>query len=168
MQPGGWAPVAAPARSTSILVILAAAFLLISGLIVSLAGSLLLLGSAIFAGAQGVVELEGVFGGDIVAAFAGMFAVVAIVVLLWGVLEVVGALGIFARRSWGRAIGLVVGVIGLGFSGLSLLGAVGAGVGAEPLAGPTAGELVMPVVIVAGYGLTVFALLTGGAHFRRA
>jgi hypothetical protein len=165
----GWAPPASATASwpqaaarprTSILVVLAGIFLLVVGLLTSGMGGILLLGSALFSAAEGTSELETIVGGDLAGAFVGMFAVVGLVTLLWGLFEMVGALGMFAHRGWGRAIGIVAGVLGLLLWGLSLLSALGSG--AE------AGSLAFTGILLAGYGLTVVALITGGEHFRRA
>jgi hypothetical protein len=71
----------------------------------------------------------------------------------------VGAVGMFAHRGWGRVIGFVAGTLGMLLWGLSFFSALGAG--AE------SGSLAFSGILLAGYGLTVVALLTGGAHFRR-
>lgn len=156
-----WPPVAAPGPRTSVLVVGAGIFLLVVGLLTLGMGGLLLLGSALFAGAQGSAELETVVGGSLADAFAGVFAVIGGVALVWGLLEIVGSIGMFAHRGWGRAIGLVVGALGLLVWGLSFLSAVGGG--------PDAGSsIAFTGALAAGYGLTVVALVTGSAHFRRA
>lgn len=154
-----WPPAASGPR-TSVLVVLGGVFLLVVGLLTFGMGGLLLLGSALFSAADGTTELGAVVGGDLAGAFAGMFAVVGAVTLLWGVLEMVGALGMFAHRGWGRAIGIVVGVLGLLFWGLSFLAALSSAT--------DVGSLAFTGLLLAGYALTVVALLTGGAHFRRA
>jgi hypothetical protein len=142
-------------------VVLAGIFLLVVGLLTLGMGGLLLLGSALVAGAEGSADLETVVGGELAGAFAGMFAVIGLIALVWGLLEIVGAIGMFAHRGWGRAIGLVVGVLGLLLWGLSLLSALGGGADAGS-------SIAFTGALAAGYGLTVFALVTGSAHFRRA
>ena len=142
-------------------VVLAGIFLLVVGLLTLGMGGLLLLGSALFAGAEGSAELETVVGGNLADAFAGVFAVIGAVALLWGLLEIVGSIGMLAHRGWGRAIGLVAGVLGLLVWGLSFLSALGSG--------PEAGSsIAFAGVLAAGYGVTVVAVVTGGAHFRRS
>jgi hypothetical protein len=143
-------------------VVLSAIFLLIVGLLTLGMGLLLMLGGALFAGLEGAAELEGVIGSDLFGAFGGIIAGVAVIVVLWALLEIFASIGMFAHRGWGRAIGLIVGILGVAFTGLSLVSAVGA---AGDGAGASLGFL---LVFVAGYGLTVLALVTGGAHFRRA
>lgn len=159
--PAGWpGAAAAPPRSTSIFVVLSAIFLILTGLLLLGMGSLLLLGSALFVGAEGGAEFEELVGGDLAGALAGIFAVVGAVAFGASLLQIVGAFGMLAHRGWGRAIGLVVGVLGLLFWGLSFVGALGAPADAGSSLGFTG-------VLVAGYGLTVVALAGGAAHFRR-
>lgn len=160
LQGAGWPAAAAPPRSTSILVVAAAIFLLVSGLLLAGMSAVLLLGSALFAGAEGAAELEGMVGAELAGALAGIFAAVGVVALLASLLQIVGGFGMLARRGWGRAIGLVVGVLGLLFWGLSFVSALGAPADAGT-------SLAFTGVFVAGYGLSVGACLTGGAHFRR-
>jgi len=65
-----------------VLVVVAGIFLLVVGLLTLGMGGLLLLGSALFAGAQGSAELESVVGGNLADAFAGVFAVIGGVALV--------------------------------------------------------------------------------------
>jgi hypothetical protein len=169
LPPTGWTPPASATAPwptapvgprTSILVVLAGIFLLVVGLLTFGMGGILLLGSALFSAAEGATELETVVGGDLAGAFAGMFAVIGIVTLLWGLFEMIGAFGMFAHRGWGRAIGFVVGALGLLLWGFSFFSALGSG--AE------SGSLAFSGILLAGYGLTVIALITGSSHFRRA
>jgi hypothetical protein len=159
-QGAGWPATPAAPRTTSILVVVAAIFLLVAGLLLLGMSAVLLLGSALFAGAEGAAELEGMVGVELAEALAGIFAAVGVVALLASLLQVVGAFGMLAHRGWGRAIGLVVGVLGLLFWGLSFVAALGASADAGT-------SLAFTGLFVAGYGLTVIACVTGGAHFRR-
>lgn len=143
------------------LVIVAALFLLLVGVLTALGGAILFLGGSLF-GQIGTTETgSGIFG-----AIGGFIAGVAVVVIVWALLEILGAFGMLLRRGWGRAIGFVVGAIGAMFTGLVLLASLGSlGNGDAGSAG--AGVLVVLVVFL-GYALTVFALVRGGGHFRRA
>jgi hypothetical protein len=146
-----------PARSTSLLVVAAAIFLLVLGILTFGMGALLLLGALLAAGAGSV---EGV-PGDVAASLGGFVAGFALLVLAWAVLEIVASIGMLGHRRWGRLLGLAIGGLGLAFAGLSLLTAVGAGDAGD---GPSIG---FNLILVAGYGLTVLALATAGEHFRR-
>jgi len=145
-----------PARSTSLLVVAAAVFLLILGILTFGMGTLLLL-AALLAGAGSV---EGV-PGDVAASLGGFVAGFALLVIAWAVLEIVASIGMLGHRRWGRLLGLAIGGLGLAFAGLSLVTALGAG---DAGGGPSVG---FNAALVAGYGLTVLALATGEAHFRR-
>jgi hypothetical protein len=147
---------ARPAGSTSLLIVVAAIFLLVLGILTFGMGTLLLLAALLVSGAGGA---EGI-AGDVAASLGGLVVIFALLVLLWAVLEMVAAIGMLGHRRWGRLIGLAIGGLGLAFGGLSLLSALGAG-GAD---GPSIG---FNLALVAGYGLTVLALATAGEHFRR-
>lgn len=142
--------------STSILVVLAAIFLLVAGLLWLVTGALFGVVGGLVAGLEGAAGAgTGLFG-----ATGGAVVVYGVAIMAWGIVELFAAAAMLARRGWGRVLGLVVGVVGLGFTGLSLVSALGGG---EPLA-----SMGVNLVLVAGYGLTVLALATGGQHFRRA
>jgi hypothetical protein len=140
------------------LVVLAGLFLMLAGILTFGFGALAgILGGALTIGASTAAGQE---GAGLVGAFGGLVAGLAFVVVFWGLLEIVASIGMFIHRGWGRALGLIVGVVGLLFTGLGLLGALGGNA--------NAGGVAIAAVFVAGYALTVVALVTGGAHFRRA
>ncbi len=157
--PTGWPPPAVAAASagpsTSVLVVVAGLFLLLAGIVTAGFGALVgLLGGLIATAGSARSGLE-IFG-----PIGGLVAGLAILVVLWGLLEAIAAIGMLVHRGWGRALGLVTGVVGFLFTGLGLLGVAGSGDSGT-------GGLAFSVVFVAGYALTVVALVTGGAHFRR-
>lgn len=141
--------------STSILVVVAAIFLLLAGLLALLTGAVF----GVFGGL--VASLEGVngTGTGIFGMAAGLVVVYGLVQAAWGILEIFAAVAMLVHRGWGRALGLVIGALGLAYTSLSLASALGGG---EPLA-----SMGVNLVLVAGYGLTVLALVSGGEHFRR-
>jgi len=143
-------------QSTSILVVVAGVFLLVAGLLAIVTGALFGIVGGLVAG------LESVDGtGTGVLSAAGRAAVLyGIAAVAWGVLQVFAAAAMLVHRGWGRVLGLVIGVIGLAFFGLSLASALTSG---EPLA-----SMGVNLVLVAGYGVAVLALVTGGEHFRGA
>ncbi len=141
--------------TTSVLVVLAGIFLLIVGILTFGFGSLFGLLGGLFAAASTSDSELAVFG-PVGSFIAGL----AFVVVFWGILEIVASIGMFLHRGWGRAIGLVVGVVGLIFGVLALLGSVSS-------SDATTGGIGFSLVFLAGYGLTVLALVTGGEHFRR-
>ena len=148
------------------LVIVAALFLLVIGVLTALAGAILMIGGNMIGGnvlgQVGTADTgNGVFG-----ALGGFIAGVAVVVIVWALLEIFGAFGMLLRRGWGRAIGFIVGVIGAIFTGFALVASLASLGGAD--GGSTASGVAVVLVVFLGYLLTVFALLRGGGHFRRA
>lgn len=159
----GWVMPAAVAQGpgkVSGLVIIAALFLLLVGVLTALGGAILMLGGTVL-GQLGTTDTgTGVFG-----ALGGFIAGVAVVVIVWALLEIFGAFGMLFRRGWGRALGFIVGIIGAIFTGLALLASLGS---LSSTDGSSAGTGVLVVLVVfLGYAVTVFALVRGGAHFRR-
>jgi hypothetical protein len=148
------------------LVIVAALFLLVIGVLTALAGAILMIGGNVL-GQVGTAETgSGVFG-----ALGGFIAGVAVVVIVWALLEIFGAFGMLLRRGWGRAIGFIVGVIGAivaGFALVASLASLGNGSLDNVDSGSTGAGVAVVLVVFLGYLLTVFALMRGGGHFRRA
>jgi hypothetical protein len=160
-SPAAWPPAAAYAGattagpSTSVLVVLAGIFLLIVGILTFGFGTLFgLLGGLV--AAVGTSES----GFEVFGPIGSLVAGLAFVVVLWGLLEIVASIGMFIHRGWGRALGLIVGVAGALFGVLALLGSFSA-------SDASGGGIGFSLVLLAGYGLTVLALVTGGEHFRR-
>jgi hypothetical protein len=131
----GWVMPASVAQGpgrVSGLVIVAALFLLVIGVLTALAGAILFLGGSLL-GQVGNAETNiGVFG-----AFGGFITGVAALVIVWALLETFGAFGMLLRRGWGRAIGFIVGIIGAIFTGFSLVASFASLGGAD--GGSTAG-----------------------------
>ena len=143
-------------QSTSVLVVLAAVFLLVAGFLSLVTGALF----GVFGGLIAGLETVDGAGTGLFGAAGGAVVVYGVAVMVWGILEIFAATGMLVHRGWGRVLGLAIGVIGLVFTGLALVSALGGG---EPLA-----SMGVNLVLVAGYGLTVLALVTGREHFRGA
>jgi hypothetical protein len=142
--------------STSVLVVVAGVFLLVAGFLAIVTGALFGIVGGLVAGREGV---DGA-GTGVLSAAGGAAVLYGIAAVAWGVLEVFAAAAMLVHRGWGRVLGLVIGVIGLAFFGLSLASALTSG---EPLA-----SMGVNLVLVAGYGVTVLALVMGGELFRGA
>jgi hypothetical protein len=158
--PGYWHAARYP---TNPLVILAAMVLLVFGLVVTLIGILGLIGGVFLIALLGdllTTELAIAFDLD---AFATLALVAFGVVLIGGVLHLLASIGIFMHRSWARALGMLLAALG------TLLGGVGiAFVMQDVFPGQDVGRaLSVPAIVAVGYGLTLFALIVGGNHFRR-
>lgn len=100
----------------------------------------------------------------------GALVAIGVVMLVWALLEILVSLGMFLRRTWGRALGTLVGLFGGLFMTLILFGSLGA-LRAADTVGPTGtgGALLVAIVagVFAGYWFTLLACITGGPHFRR-
>jgi hypothetical protein len=148
---------------TNPLVILAAMVLLVFGLVVTLIGILGLIGGVFLIALLGdLLTTELAIAVDL-DAFATLALVAFGVVLIGGVLHLLSSIGIFMHRSSARAIGVVLAALG------TLLGGVGiAFVMQDVFPGQDVGRaLTVPAIVAVGYGLTLFALIVGGNHFRR-
>ncbi len=104
-------------------------------------------------------------------AVGNALVVVGVVMGVWALLEILASLGMFMRRTWGRALGTIAGLFGGLFMSLVLLGSLSA-LNAADTVGATPG--VSGVVLVAivgavfvGYWFTLIACISGGTHFRR-
>jgi hypothetical protein len=138
-------------------VLLAGIVLLLFGLLILIGGLFVVLGGAV------VRDLDIGLGPSVTDAAANVIVGVGVAVALYGGIEVIGAVGIFARRGWGRAIGIITAIIGVLFG---LLGVAGAAVGArtDP---DTASGVVAILAVLVGYGYAFIALALGGHAFRR-
>jgi hypothetical protein len=86
-------------------------------------------------------------------AFAGLIVVFVVLIVCWGVLQIVAGVKAMGGRNWARITGIVVAIIGALFA-LSGL--------ANPDAG---GGIVISIAIAAAYAFVVFALATSGRWF---
>ncbi len=164
----GWVMPAAVAQApghSMFRVVIAALFMLAAGVITLLPAVGFMVGGS---------KLSDYLNSEQFSAFGdavgGVLAAVGVVMLVWALLEILSSLGMFLRRTWGRALGTVVGLVGGLFMTLILFGSLGALRAADSAAPTGAGGTVFVVIVAAvfaGYWVTFFACLTGGAHFRR-
>lgn len=130
--------------------------LIVMGVLTLIIGLFALLGAAIFAGAAGSIgetaEAPAGFG-NMMGAFAGVVVVFVVLVLGWGILQIVAGAKAMSGRNWARITGIVVAIIG------ALLALAGL---ANPEAG---GSIVINIAIAAAYAFVVFALATSGRWF---
>jgi len=162
-SPAGWQQPAhwpAPYGSSGGAIV-AAVILLIYGIPLLLFGGLVTLvavsiGDAFTQQLRSQLEAEGL-AFDIEAMMRFVVLVFAIVFVL-GLVHVVAAIGVLMHKGWGRLLGVVMATLGVLFGALTLAPALTVG---EP------GSLVFALLLVAGYGLVLLGLITGGSHFRR-
>lgn len=141
----------APERPTvvtaaGITLIVLSAFTLLIGLI-------MLIGVGLFAGAAGSIpdaDMPGV--GGLVGAFAGAVFVFMLIVVGFGVLQLLSGIKVLAGRNWARITGIVVAAI---MALLSLAG-LGGGEDANPI---------FSLVLLAANGFIIWALATSGSWF---
>lgn len=156
--PEGYAPPPAPvpARARPGSVTAAGVILVVLGVLVGLFGALSLLAGALFPTVADSPEFRGQFG-TVSEALGGLLLGVGIVLLAYGVLQVVTGIFILPGRGWARISGLVVAVLGV------LIGLVGV----LPGEGSTAGASVVFVALVAAYGYAAWVLSSTGWWFSR-
>jgi hypothetical protein len=147
-------PVAPSVLIAGIILLLFGLLTLLVGVIVMIAGSAVGQFTSAFTSA-GFPDL----GNAVATVVIGIGAVIAV----YGGLEVVGAFGVFARRGWGRALGIATSTLGVLFGLLAVLGATGAR--ATDRGG---GGIVVALVLLAAYGFTLLALALGGHAFHRS
>ena len=129
--------------------------LIVLGALSLLGGVLFMLGGALFAGADDSAALDVPPGMEGMAgAFAGMLIFIAILVLIYGALEIWAGINALGGRSWARITGIVLSVIGAALFIGGLLTATEEG--ANP---------VLNIVFIAAYLFVIFALATGGRWF---
>jgi hypothetical protein len=170
-QPGwgqpGWAQpaqVQAPGHSMG-RVFIAALFMLAAGVLTLLPALGFVLGGSKlsdFLNREQVSNLGDVVGGALIA--------IGVVMIVWALLEILVSLGMFMRRTWGRALGTLVGLIGGLFMTLILFGSLSALRTVDTAGSTGVGGAVFVVIVAAvfvGYWFTLLACITGGAHFRR-
>ena len=130
--------------------------LIVLGALTLLIGLFVGVGASMFAGAAGGLgQAADVPAGyeSVMGAFAGVIILIVILVLGWGILEILVGIKAMAGRGWARITGIVLGVIGalLSLGGLT-----------NPDAG---GGVVINLAIAAAYIFVVFAFATAGAWF---
>jgi hypothetical protein len=92
------------------------------------------------------------------------------IALILGLIHVIGAIGIFGHRRWGRAFGIVLGLLGV-LIGLGII-TVAAGIEAldvgvdEAIKGEEA-SLGGSLLVLATYLLVFLAMFVGRRHFRK-
>jgi len=103
---------------------------------------------------------------DIIRQYAGAFTAIGAGLLVVGLLAVISAVGIFGHRTWGRWLGILVGLVGVlvGIGGVLSANAAptvfeGRTIDLAQNMSPSIGFLVFFAIIVLG-------LIIGRGHFR--
>jgi hypothetical protein len=93
------------------------------------------------------------------------------IILLIGITLLIGGVGVFSHRSWGRAFGIVLGFLGI-LWGLSLLtfSTVDLRLGDSAVTGDFVGDqgaLAFAIIVLVSFALVFLAMFVGRRHFRR-
>ena len=92
------------------------------------------------------------------------------IVLILGLMHLIGAVGIFGHRRWGRAFGIVLGFLGV-LAGLGII-TISAGfeaidVGVEAAVEGEEGSLAASILVTGSYLLVLLGMFVGRRHFKR-
>ena len=155
----------------SFIAVLAGWVMLTWGLVWAIAGALVLYAQSITDWIGDVAlsaDVETVIA-DIEATEDRIFAFGGILIIA-GIIQMIGAVGIFGHRRWGRAFGIVIGLLGI----LAALGIFTISSGFEAmdvgLTQAIEGEeasVAASVFVLACYGLIFLAMFVGRRHFKR-
>jgi len=151
-QPTGWGGPeygSSPPRPTG--VTLASIFLIVMGVVMTIAAIVSFIGGAAFAGP---------LGGD---AFLGLFAVVGVIILVIAILHFAAGIGSLQGKGWARWTGIILAIVFailIGLSGLTSLGARPTADNPNPIVGT-----IITIAIAVLYALSAFALIRASAFF---
>jgi hypothetical protein len=162
-------------------------FLLLMGLLTLAFAALLITGGSLAGGFFGdLFRQYGVtideFGGTgaqqtlstATSVVTGFIIFLGVLVGLYGLVETLGGLGTLLRRGWGRVCGFIAVILAVPLLTFGLFGSLSAignlnslGVNTSDVGNGGIIVLAITVGIVVLYWFSLFALITGGAHFRR-
>ncbi len=168
---GQWAQAEPAGYGRSFIAVLAGWVLLTWGFVWGIAGALVIYAQSItdwlgdIALSPDVQELIN----DVEETADSIFAFGAILLII-GIIQLIGAVGIFAHRRWGRAFGIVIGLLGI----LGALGifTVSAGfeamdVGLNEAIKGEEGSVAASIFVLGCYGLVFLGMFVGRRHFRK-
>jgi hypothetical protein len=167
--------------------LIAGLFLLAMGLLTILVAAAFITGGALLGGVVGdalrqagvsVDELGGSGSTQVVRdatnLFTGALVVLGVIIGLFGLFEAFGGLGTLLRRGWGRVLGIITTIMAVlpvtfvSLGSLSVarnLDTTGIDTSSVGNSGIVAVAIIIAIVVL--YWFSLFALITGGAHFRR-
>ena len=92
------------------------------------------------------------------------------IALILGLIQVIGAIGIFGHRKWGRAFGIILGLLGT-LVGLGIItfaaGFEALDVGLDEAIKGEEASLGASILVTASYLLIFLAMFVGRRHFRK-
>jgi len=127
---------------------------MVIGVLVAVLGLLIILAGTLLSGAGGT-GFSGQFA-NLPAAVGGIIAVVGVIFMAFGVVEVFSGIYVLAGRGWARIMAIVLSVIG----GLVSLGGVLGGRGAS-------GGIAVPLIFLIAYVFVIWAVSANGRWFAR-
>jgi hypothetical protein len=125
----------------------------VAGVVLAVCGGLATLFGLIFVVGGGAVGVMGTAAGDttgLAGLAGGAIAIFGVVIVIIGVLQLAGGVGIWRGRNWGRVTGIVFGVLGV-LAGLGTMSGQGGAASGIP--------------ILAAYGYVLAVLLV---YWRRS
>ena len=164
--------------------LVAGLFLLLTGLLTLVVSVVFVTGGAIFGGfvndalrqyGVAIDELGGTGSTDVLNAagnvVTGVLVFFGVLIGLYGLITTFGGLGTLLRRGWGRVLGIIATILVAPFLTFTLLGSFSVISGSQADVSGVGGGGFVALAIIVGvvvlYWFTLFALITGGAHFRR-
>jgi hypothetical protein len=82
------------------------------------------------------------------------------ILMVFGLIELLAGIGIFAHKGWARATGIIASLLGL----LAMIGGISFAIALAPGASM---PLIGTIAVLIGYAFILVALFAGGSHFRR-
>jgi hypothetical protein len=162
--PGAWVPPSPVTASPAVAgrgarpgaVTAAGVVLIVLGVLIALLGILFVLGGSLIGNMGDAPELQDQLEG-VPAAFGGILATIGVIVVLYGLGQIVTGIFVLPGRSWARIAGLILAVLG---GLLALVGMLPSGQD-----GVNAGSILVSLVVLAAYAYTAWALATNGRWF---
>lgn len=147
-------PPTPPARPG--LVTTAAIVLIVLGVLTAIAGLFALLAASLFSSGMEIPGMEQ-FGEGAAGAVGGILIVIGVVIIAFGVLQVLSGINLFSARSWARILGIVLAVIGGLFGLLAVI----------PSSGANNSSPVFGLILLAANVFVIWVLATTGRYFTR-
>jgi uncharacterized membrane protein (DUF2068 family) len=92
------------------------------------------------------------------------------ILLLIGIVQLIGGVGVFSHRSWGRAFGVVLGLLGVLWGIGLVVTSLDLDLGDLEITGALADNqaaLAASFIVLATYLIVFLAMFVGRRHFRR-
>ena len=107
---------------------------------------------------------------DLVAEFNKQASAYGALLLILGIMQSIGAVGILAHRAWGRAFGVVLGLLGTILGIGLLISSVDLNMGDQAIKGTFSDDpaaLGLAIIVFVSYAFIFLAMFAGRRHFRR-